>query len=258
MKLIDSHCHINFDAFEGDRQQVVQRALDVGIKALVVPGVSRQQSSRTEWLHDCQNLRLIQGVGLHPYFINEHQPSDLEWVATQLQQNAMALVGEVGLDGVVPQVEKQHELFVAQLEMAIQWQRPLILHHRQSQAELLRLIQPVAAQLPPNPGILHAFSGSYEQAMAWVKLGFMLGVGGTITYPRAQKTRRALAQVPLEFLLLETDAPDMPLSGFQGQRNEPAQVVRVLDELSQLRQMPRLELAECLWRNAQRLFGLAD
>lgn len=254
MKLIDSHCHINFDAFDHDRVAVVQRAARAGIHTLVVPGVSRKLSQSTEWQNDCGAVSIIQGFGLHPYFINQHQDTDLDWLATTLHGDPAAFIGEVGLDSTVDHYERQLVLFSEQLQLAIEYQRPLVLHHRRSQADLLRLIKPVRSRLPVVPGVLHAFSGSFAQAKEWVALGFMLGVGGTITYQRAQKTRRALAQIPIEFLLLETDAPDMPLFGYQGQRNEPAQAAQVLLELSELQQLPPAMLADIIWDNTQRLF----
>ena len=249
LRLCDSHCHLDFTEFAADRQEVVARALAAGVEAIIVPGVARQAAADV-WLQQCQGVTIYRGVGLHPYFIAQHQLADLAWVEQQLQQHPAWVIGEVGLDKTCANYPEQQQLFIGQLELAAQYQRPLLIHHRQSQADLLKLIKPLASQLPAQPGILHAFSGSLQQAEQWLALGFKLGVGGVISYPRAQKTRATVAALPLDSLVLETDAPSMPLQGFQGQRNEPAQIARVLTELQELRTESVAELAAATWDNS--------
>ena len=230
--LFDSHCHLDFDDFAEDRTAVIERARQAGVVAILIPGVSRKRSSEPPI--QTSALELFYGYGLHPYFIAEHETTDMEWLEQQLQRYPNALVGEVGLDRHCPDYDQQQALFCAQVELACQLQRPLIIHHRQSQADLIHILKRYRAQLPSPAGVIHAFSGSYEQAQAWLDLGFLIGVGGVISYARAQKTRHTIARLPLAALLLETDAPDMPLAGFQGQRNEPARIVGVLQTLAEL------------------------
>ncbi len=248
-KFFDSHCHLDFSEFAHDRLRVVEKAQNAGVQACLVPGVSYSQSQQFAWLKDCAQIALYRGVGLHPYFIEEHQEEHLAWVEQELQQHSQLAVGEIGLDATCAQYEWQQHLFKAQLELAARYQRPMILHHRRSQADLLKIIKPYLSQLPVQPGILHAFSGSTEQAKQWVELGFKLGVGGVITYARANKTRTAIAKAPLASLVLETDAPSMPLSGKQGQRNEPQNVAAVFTALCELRPEAPAEIAQALWQN---------
>jgi TatD DNase family protein len=249
--LFDSHCHLDFDDFAEDRTAVIERARQAGVVAILIPGVSRKRSSEPPI--QTSALELFYGYGLHPYFIAEHETTDMEWLEQQLQRYPNALVGEVGLDRHCPDYDQQQALFCAQVELACQLQRPLIIHHRQSQADLIHILKRYRAQLPSPAGVIHAFSGSYEQAQAWLDLGFLIGVGGVISYARAQKTRHTIARLPLAALLLETDAPDMPLAGFQGQRNEPARIVGVLQTLAELTGVSEPQLAEQTTANAYHL-----
>lgn len=257
MKLFDSHCHLDFDAFADDRAQVVARAVAAGVQAVFVPGVSRQQSTEAHWQNECSALAILHGFGLHPYFIHAHQTSDLDWLAAQLDAHPQAVVGEIGLDATCSDIHQQRMLFTAQVELACEYSRPVVVHHRKTQSELLQVLKKYRDKLPEIPGVIHAFSGSYEQAKAWADLGFKLGVGGTLTYERAQKTRAALTQIASNSLVLESDAPDMPLAGYQGQRNEPRRIREVLTVLASLRQEPETKLADVLWNNTCELFSLS-
>lgn len=250
MPLFDTHCHLNFAEFDEDRGAVIERAVAAGVTAILIPGTQRMQPPFPAAV---STIQFHYGFGLHPYFINQHDVTDLAWLETQLSEHPRAFVGEIGLDKTCADYPLQQQLFKAQVELAVQYQRPLILHHRKSQPDLLQLLRPSLSQLGAHPGVLHAFSGSYEQAMDWVDAGFKLGVGGVITYPRAMKTRAAIARVPSSALVLETDAPAMPLNGSQGQRNEPSQIPRVLEELARLRDCDTAELSEILWHNSQAL-----
>lgn len=250
--LVDSHCHLDFDAFDHDRDAILQAAAQVGVRAFVVPGISRRQWPRL--LQVAQNYRNWQlGFGLHPYFIAEHVPADLMQLRQLLEQHPTAAVGEIGLDATCAQPALQLRLLRAQLQMAAEYERPVILHHRKTLNNLLAEVK-AAGKKQPLMGVVHAFSGSSEQAFAWAELGFKLGVGGVITYPRAKKSRQAIAQAPLESLVLETDSPDMPLMGFQGERNEPARVRLVFNALCELRPEPPAEIAAQLLLNTQSVF----
>ena len=140
-----------------------------------------------------------------------------------------------------------------QIELAIKYHKPLILHHRQSHNELIRLLKQNEF---PHGGIIHAFSGSEQIANTYIEMGFMLGVGGTITYPRAKKTRGSIKTIPLEFIVLETDSPDMPLNGFQGEINTPLQLPLVVKELAILKQISEHEVIEQTTRNYNKVLSL--
>ncbi|RUO19697.1 TatD family deoxyribonuclease [Aliidiomarina iranensis] len=237
--LTDSHCHLDFPAFDADREEVMARAVAAGVERFLVLGVTAKQWPRLAVMA-ASFSRWRVAYGLHPYFLAERviggEPelsdfaNDLALLPEFLQKDALA-VGEIGLDATRPLFDLQLALFEKQLSIAADMNLPVILHHRKTLDTMLPMVKKAGVR----GGIVHAFSGSYQQAMQWVDAGFRLGVGGVITYERARKTRDAIARVPLNALVLETDSPDMPLSGQQGQRNEPANIARIALTLQQLR-----------------------
>lgn len=258
MQLIDSHCHLDFDIFAQDLPEVLERSNALGVSQFIVPGVRASTWLALMRLSE-QQPSIKPALGLHPYFIAEHKTSDLEQLkalATEHRDKLVA-IGEIGLDWALaePMREKQLQLFEAQLALAQELELPVILHARKSHPELLQRLK--QARLP-HGGVVHAFSGSRQLAEDYLRLGYKLGVGGVITYPRANKTRQAIASLPSESLLLETDAPDMPLMGRQGARNSPEYLPQVLATLAELRLESAEDLAATTRRNTQALFQLTS
>ncbi|QFT55503.1 TatD family hydrolase [Microbulbifer sp. THAF38] len=262
MKLIDSHCHFDFDIFEPDRAQVWQRCTDAGINQLIIPGVCISQWQRLAHLVDNQP-QWHAAAGVHPWWVSKNCEEERDYrgeaelgrvLAEHLKQNQCVAVGECGLDAAIATpLESQMAVFKIQLEVASDLQLPLILHVHRAHNEVLKLLKQYHL---PRGGVVHAFSGSEQMAMEYWKMGFYLGVGGTITYSRAAKTRRTVARVPLESLILESDAPDMPLSGRQGQRNSPENLPLIAAELAALRDISLQEVATATRKNTEMLFSL--
>ncbi|CCQ09881.1 Putative deoxyribonuclease YjjV [Pseudoalteromonas luteoviolacea B = ATCC 29581] len=249
--LIDTHCHLDFPEFDNDRESVLSSALAKGVRGGLVPGVTLGQCKRL-LAFDCGAFTSYLAVGLHPYFITEHQLEDIDALSQLITEHRSRIcaIGECGLDAVVGDMPKQQQLFIKQIELANQFRLPLVVHHRQSH----HLIAQVFKHTPPRyGGVIHAFSGSLQQARYYIEKGFKLGVGGVITYARAQKTRNTVSQVPLSALLIETDSPSMPLNGYQGLRNEPAQLMSVFNVLSELRSESRPCIAKQLNQNFSQL-----
>ncbi|HCM9443956.1 TPA: TatD family hydrolase, partial [Enterobacter cloacae subsp. cloacae] len=173
----------------------------------------------------------------------------------QTRENKLVAMGEIGLDLYRdnPHFERQQTILDAQLRLAKRHDLPVILHSRRTHDKLAMHLKRIDL---PRKGVVHGFSGSLQQAQRFIELGYKVGVGGTITYPRASKTRDVIAQLPLSALLLETDAPDMPLNGFQGQPNRPEQAARVFTTLCELREEPETEIADALLENTRALFGI--
>lgn len=251
LALFDSHCHLDLPELWPDWQQHWQQALAVGVQGCLIPAV--QQNAWQPLLDLSASYPQFQiALGIHPWWVAQHQTSSLKLLETLLQQHAanISAVGEIGLDFAIDPAgfTQQQQFFSAQLALAGQFAKPVVLHHRKSMVQLLAELKRQKFQYG---GILHAFSGSPEQGQAFVDLGFKLGIGGTITYPRAAKTQRAVSKLPLDCFVLETDAPAMPLSGFQGQINTPKQLAMVFQAFCQLRRESPQSIAEQLWRNTQ-------
>ena len=257
--LFDSHCHLDFADFDQDRPQVLDRAVASGVGYICIPATRASQwHSLLNPTPISQSVQIVVALGLHPYFMADHHSSDLEALDQHLQQlpacARVVAIGETGLDFVAcADREAQLSLFTGQVKLACRHELPLILHGRKSHDQILHILR---RHRPPCGGIIHAYSGSEQQAREYLKLGFKLGFGGGITYPRASKTRHLATTLPLADIVLETDAPDMPLHGQQGKRNEPSRVLDVATCLASLRQMPLSEVADATTANCRAVLGL--
>lgn len=254
LPLYDSHCHLDFVCFDEDRAAVLASCKTLGIEKIVIPGTQAcgwQKQLDLTAEYDCLAIAL----GLHPYFLDSYHPSQLERLALLLQthENRVIALGEIGLDfSIKGDQGLQQQVFEAQLSIANDLRLPVIIHHRQSHNQLIRTLKKIKVN---QGGVIHAFSGSLQEAHSYLQLGFKLGIGGTITYERARKTRQTVAQLPLESFLLETDSPDMPLSGFQGQRNTPEHIPTVMSQLADLTQTDETVVARQCWLNFINLFS---
>ncbi|CDG22499.1 Uncharacterized deoxyribonuclease yjjV [Xenorhabdus poinarii G6] len=254
---IDTHCHFDFPPFAGDEIASLEQARQMGVEKIIVPTVSHMHFQSVSALAETYSS-IYAAFGLHPLYVAEHQEMHLVALDQKLQKKEAkcVAVGEIGLDLFMPdpQFEKQKSLLGAQLMLAKQHELPVILHARKSHDQLAAMLR---KHKLPRTGVIHGFSGSLSQAQAFIRLGFYIGVGGTITYDRAQKTRHTISQLPLSSLVLETDAPDMPLSGFQGQPNRPERVAQVFSVLCQLRQERPDDIARQIYQNSVTLFAIA-
>lgn len=259
MLLIDSHCHLDFPAFDHDRAAVIARSQALGVKKMIVAGVTRQH-----WPRLWQTLELSAGLygalGLHPYFLAEHQDDDIQALRAQLTDYAnhpkLCAVGEIGLDFFLKDLDRERQInvFEQQLTLAAEFDLPVIIHARRANAQVSACLKQAGL---PRAGIIHAFSGSYEEAMEYIKLGFLLGFGGAATWPRATRLQSVLSRLPIEHIVLETDSPDMPPEWIAGQRNSPEQLPQICQHLAQIHGVSSQAFAAHTSRNVQRLFGWA-
>ncbi|HUD42436.1 MAG TPA: TatD family hydrolase [Dokdonella sp.] len=254
MRLIDSHSHFDAAEFDADRDAVLARAHAAGVTDQIVPAIAaagwpglRRLCAGTPGLHAA--------YGLHPMFLAEHRSGHLDQLAEWIVRERPVAIGECGLDFFVEGLDRdaQQVFFEAQLALAREHDLPVIVHARRAVDAVIASLRRVGGLR----GVVHSYAGSEEQAAQLWKLGFHLGIGGPVTYARAARLRRVVAAMPIEQLLLETDAPDQPGTGHRGERNEPAHLVEVLDVVAALRGVPAAEIAQATTANATALFGLA-
>ncbi|MFA0922947.1 TatD family hydrolase [Xanthomonas fragariae] len=255
MQLIDSHCHLDAGAFDHDRATVIARAQAANVMQQVVPAITAASWPGLRAV--CKQAPgLYPAYGLHPIFLDRHRPEHLDLLAEWIERERPCAIGECGLDfsldGLYAQTQRDY--FDGQLQLAKRFDLPLIVHARRATEEVIARIKAVGGLR----GVVHSFAGSPEQAQQLWKLDFMIGLGGPVTYPRASRLRGLAANMPLQHLLLETDAPDQPDASIRGQRNEPAYLRTVLECIAQLRGENADRIAAQTTANARRMFGLPN
>ncbi len=258
---IDTHCHLDAPEFAANFPAVIDDALQNNVQAILLPAVRAA---------DCQQVRamanqygsqlpgLVYTLGIHPLYTNQAQKSDVQVIEQQLRQSLpdprFVGIGEIGLDYFVEDLDLrcQDYFFNAQLDLAEQFQLPVILHVRRSQDAILKALR--RRKIPG--GIAHAFNGSMQQAEQFIGLGFKLGFGGAATYERALQIRRLLKELPLDSIVTETDAPDIPPAWLRAEGiafNEPAFLPRIAQELATIRGIDKAVFADAVWRNAMQV-----
>ena len=253
MRLIDSHCHFDHPLFDHDRTQLYQQMTLLGITDVIFPATTADNWSRLKNITDgCPGYHA--SYGLHPMFMQQHTPEHSSQLRSWLTQEPAVAVGECGLDFFIPGFNQaaQEALFLQHLQLAQDFDLPLIIHARQSLDVVLKHIR----RSGNVRGVIHSFSGSQQQADQLIAAGFYLGIGGTVTYERAKRLRRVVSNIPETHLLLETDAPDQPDSKYRGKRNEPGRLPVIAETIAAIRQTSVEKIAEITTANALRLFAL--
>ncbi|MEE4617703.1 TatD family hydrolase [Pseudomonas alliivorans] len=257
MALIDTHTHLDFSDFDADRAQVLDRCRSLGVQRMVVLGVYQRNWQRL-WDLTLENPALYAAFGLHPVYIDEHRPEHLtelgDWLTRHKGHPQLCAIGEIGLDYYVEGLDKarQQQVFEAQLQLAAEFDLPVLLHVRRSHADVIATLK---RHMLKRSGVIHAFAGSREEAREYIKLGFKLGLGGAATWPQALRMHRVIAELPLDSVVLETDSPDMAPAMFPNQRNSPEHLPNICTALAALMKVSPEHLAQASTRNAHDLFG---
>ncbi len=253
MQLIDSHCHIDDDRLDGIRDEVIAEARTIGVARIVVPATTANRWEKVKELC-CAHDGLHAAYGLHPMFIEQHQVAHLRELDEWLERESAVAVGECGLDFFNSRIDEkwQKQLFQEQLQLADNHRLPVIVHVRKAMDEVISLLRKQAR----HGGVVHSFSGSEQQARQLYELGFKLGIAATVGFERARKLRAVVAAMPLDALLLESDAPDQPGAAHRGQLNRPAYIIDHLQTMAELRQLEVEDLAAALTQNTESLFNL--
>jgi TatD DNase family protein len=249
--LVDSHCHLDAAEFDADRDQVVADARKAGVESIVVPAIERGNFDAVLALSRRYSC-CIPALGIHPLYTERARPEDLDVLREKLGESRPAAIGEIGLDYFVENLDRDKQAFyyTEQLKLAREFDLPVLLHVRRSVDQILKHLR----RIEVRGGIAHAFNGSRQQAEVFIGMGFKLGFGGAMTWPRALHLRELAASLPLDSIVLETDAPDIPPEwiGRDG-RNSPAQLPKIAQVLAELRNIDVDEIVAKTTRNMHQL-----
>ena len=286
MHLSDTHCHLDLDRFDGDREDVLQRAVAAGVNRILVPGLTLDSSRAILSLVSAHQM-LYAAIGVHPTEAlawTENTKDELRKINTPHPSPSppgrgtggeastkIVAIGEIGLDYYWDRAphELQHAVLREQLQLAADLGLPVIIHLREKgdadqgpcgehALEILenwvKALHSKGSPLAEHPGVLHSFSGSLETARRAIALGFFIGVSGPVTFKNARHKQEMVTQIPLEHLLIETDAPFLAPHPHRGKRNEPAYVAEIADKIAKLQSRTREQVAQATSANAARLF----
>ncbi|MCE2470606.1 MAG: TatD family hydrolase [Anaerolineae bacterium] len=260
-RLIDTHCHLNFHAYDEDRDDVLRRAREAGVDSIIIPAIDLESCQQALALADrCAGLYVA--VGIHPNSCSDFSPSALQELRVLSRHKRVVAIGEIGLDyywDKCPPAKQQRALEL-QLELAADLQLPVILHNRESADDLMEILDAwapsVAPEMKARLGVLHSFSASAEVALRALGLGFYLGFTGPITYKNADHLRAIAADLPVDRMLIESDGPFLAPQQRRGKRNEPGYVRYVNARLAELKGVTADDMARQTTLNAERLFAL--
>lgn len=253
MELFDTHCHLDVPEFDADRDAVVARTRAAGVSRMVVPAIDAD--GWTDLVALCRREEgLFPALGMHPIYIVQHRDEHVDELRRWVERERPVAIGEIGLDFFIKETDRdrQQVIFEAQLDVAQQYRLPVLLHVRKAHEQVLQSLKKFSLV----GGIAHAFNGSLPQADQYLSLGFKFGFGGMLTYERSRKIRQLARELPLESLVLETDAPDMTPVSHHGERNSPEYLPEILHSLAEVRGMDCRELAAITTANALNLFRL--
>jgi len=255
MQLIDTHCHIYVDAFDNDRPQMIQRARDNGVSRMLMPAIDSTEHDAMLQLEQQYPGQCIAMMGLHPCSVKENVEKELTIVRNYFEQRSFLAVGEIGLDFYwdVSFKEQQYTSFHMQIDLALHYAIPIVIHSRESTDECIRVVR--EHQKGNLKGVFHCFSGSSEQARQITDLGLYLGIGGVLTFKKSGLDA-VMKETGINQVVLETDAPYLAPVPFRGKRNECSYIKYVAQKLADIKQISLEDAAAITTKNAEDLFGL--
>lgn len=253
MKLIDSHCHLYLPEFNNDRAEVLQRSLDLGVEKFYLPGIDSEVIDSMLLMEAQYPNICFPMMGLHPCSVKENYLLELSIVESWLQKRKFVAIGEIGLDFYWDKTfeTQQYEAFEQQMQWALDYNLPIVIHSREATQATINCVKPFAAK--GLKGIFHCFTGSYETAKEIIAMNFLLGIGGVITYKNAGLAE-AVKKIDLQHIVLETDAPYLTPVPFRGKRNESSYLQYIIERIAQEKNMSIEEVAKITSANAEQIF----
>lgn len=257
MLFVDSHCHLDFDAYENDLDDVIKRAADAGVTRIVVPGLNLASSRKIVELVS-RYPEVYGAVGIHPSDVETWQPSQLAEFDALVPHPKIVAVGEIGLDYYHRQdnLSRQKEMLEAFIDLALRHNKPVILHSRDCLRDLVEIIENHQSSNGTQKlrAVFHAFEGDLSDARDLTTKGYFIGAGGPVTYKNAAKKQEVFSKIDLSQVLLETDGPFLAPQAHRGKRNEPAWIPLIAEKIAELRQCDIKEVADTTSENAKNIF----
>lgn len=254
---IDTHVHLNSEQYEEDLQQVIDRALANNVKKMVVVGFDQPTIKRAMELVETYDF-LYAVIGWHPVDAIDCTEEDLNWIERLAAHPKVVAIGETGLDYHWDKSPKeiQQDLLRKQIQLAKRVKLPIVIHNREATNDCIRILQEEDAS--EVGGVMHCFSGSVETAKICIEMNFMIGLGGPVTFKNAKKPKEVAEAIPLDYLMVETDAPFLAPHPHRGKRNEPSYVPLVAEEIARLKNIAVEEVAEATTQNALRFYNISN
>lgn len=255
MILTDTHTHLYSEAFDGDQDTMIKRAMDRGVERFFVPAIDSTYAERMYDLEKKYPKNVFLMMGLHPTHVKENFEDELAFVEEQFANRKFYAVGEIGIDLYWDKsfLKQQQEAFVHQIHLAKKYQLPIVIHSRESFDEIFEILEQEKGD--GLRGIFHCFTGTFEQAEKAIGYNMKLGIGGVVTFKNG-KIDTFLNQIDLQHIVLETDAPYLAPVPYRGKRNESSYLVNVLDKLSLIYGIPKEQVARTTTENSKQVFGI--
>jgi len=255
MQLIDTHCHLYVDAFDADRSEMIERAVEEGVTQLLLPAIDSSELEALLALEAAFPETCKAMMGLHPCSVKEDVEKELDLVKTWLDKRPFIAIGEIGLDYYWDKtfIKEQQEAFRRQVQWSLDYDLPIVIHSRSSVQDCISILKEFTGKRPR--GIFHCFSDDLATAHQIMDLGFYMGIGGVVTYKKAELAE-VVKDIPLEWLVLETDAPYLPPVPFRGKRNESAYIKFVAAKVAEMKRLSIEEIASITTQNAKKIFGI--
>lgn len=255
MQFIDTHAHLYSEELLPELNQIMDRAIRSGVTKIFMPAIDSHSLESMFLVEQSFSNHCFAMMGLHPCYVKENYEQELKIVEAWLAKRKFVAIGEIGLDFYWDKTftEQQHKAFDIQMQWAIDYNTPIVIHTRNAMGETIEAVKPFAKK--GLRGIFHCFSGSKESAQQIIGMGFHLGLGGVLTYKNAG-VAEAVKDIPMEWLVLETDAPYLSPVPYRGKKNEPTYMIEVAKKLAEIKNLPLNEIAEITTKNAMKVFGI--
>ncbi len=255
MILIDTHTHLYLDAFDNDRSQVIQNAIEKGVEYMFLPNINSESINGMLAIEEQYPKNCFAMMGLHPTDVKEDFKNELEIIENWLEKRKFIAIGEIGIDLYWDKTFKKEQIttFKIQIELAKKYHLPIVIHSRDSMQEILTVLKSINTD--NLSGVFHCFNGTIDEAKEVIDMGFMLGIGGVVTFKNSGLDK-IVSAIGLQHLLLETDAPFLTPVPYRGKRNESAYTYYIAHKIAEIKQLTFEEVAQVTTENAKHLFNI--